>query len=284
MSERLLGLWKLSKIGSLDDERPVTNDQRQDAREKLIVALDVPSLQEATRLVEILAPEIVWFKVGSELFTSAGPHAVAMVRAHGGRVFLDLKFHDIPNTVAGAVAAACGLGVSMLNVHVAAGPTALRAAVETRNRGSGFGVRGSEIPEDGWSPIHESRITSHDPSRPLLIGVTLLTSHRESPEIVRQVVEAAVLAKQCGLDGVVASAREARAIKAACGAGFVVVTPGIRPAAANPADQGRVATPADALRAGADFLVVGRPVRTAPDPRTAVHSLLAEMQGVLRKD
>ena len=223
--------------------------------DRLIVALDVPNLEDATRVVDAVAGITRWFKVGSELFTAAGPRAVAMVQERGGRVFLDLKFHDIPHTMAAAVNAAGRLGVAMLNVHVAAGEEALRAAVAAI----------AETREDGRE------------HRSLLLGVTRLTSIEDRPEVMAQVVDAAARAKWCGLDGVVASAREAAAIKAACGPEFLVVTPGIRPAGVRPGDQRRIATPAEALRAGADYLVIGRPVLTATDPRAAVAAILEEM-------
>lgn len=237
--------------------------------DRLIVALDVPSLEDATRVVDAVAGVARWFKVGSELFTAAGPRAVAMVQERGGRVFLDLKFHDIPRTMAAAVSAAGHLGVTMLNVHVAAGEEALRAAV------AALAVSQSPVP----SPRSPAAI-----GRPLLLGVTRLTSIEDRPEVMAQVVDAAARAKWCGLDGVVASAREAAAIKAACGPEFVVVTPGIRPEGVNPGDQRRVATPAEALRAGADYLVIGRPVLAAADPRAVVTAILNEMDTAFHQE
>jgi len=236
--------------------------------DRLIVALDVPSLEDATRVVDAVAGVARWFKVGSELFTAAGPRAVAMVQERGGRVFLDLKFHDIPRTMAAAVSAAGRLGVAMLNVHVAAGEEALRAAVAALDAGRAV-----------TSPQSPATI-----GRPLLLGVTRLTSIEDRPEVMAQVVDAAARAKWCGLDGVVASAREAAAIKAACGREFIVVTPGIRPEGASPGDQRRVATPAEALRAGADYLVIGRPVLAAADPRAVVTAILDEMDTASRQE
>lgn len=214
-------------------------------RDRLIVALDTPSLAEARALAASLRPAVRWFKVGSELFTAAGPAAVQMVLDLGAQVFLDLKFHDIPHTVAGAVRAAVRQGVSMLNVHVAGGEAMMYAAAEA--------AAGTDA---------------------LLIGVTVLTSQDETDE---QVVAAALQAQRCGLRGVVASAREVAQIKAACGSSFVVVTPGIRAQIVTADDQRRIATPAEALRAGADYLVVGRPITAAPDPVRAVDTLLGEM-------
>lgn len=218
------------------------------AVERLMVALDVPALQDASRLLDVLASRVQWYKVGSELFTAAGPRAVEVVLAHGGSVFLDLKFHDIPRTVAAAVSAAARLGVSMLNVHIAAGEAALRAAVDAAA------------------------------SRSRVLGVTRLTSLEDGPGALADVVDAAARAKWCGLDGVVASAREVAAIKAACGREFLVVTPGIRPVGASSDDQRRHATPAVAIRAGADYLVVGRPILAAVDPLAAVSHLLQEIE------
>ncbi|HEU4798780.1 MAG TPA: orotidine-5'-phosphate decarboxylase, partial [bacterium] len=217
--------------------------------------LDVPDLSEAERLVRLLRPSVRWFKVGSELFTAAGPEAVAMVRAHGGNVFLDMKFHDIPNTVAGAVSSAARLGVAMANVHVAGGESMLRAAAQAARQG--------------------------DQRRPLLIGVTLLTSEVADSRSIHRVVDAARLAQYCGLDGVVASALEARAVKLVCGEPFVVVAPGIRPDGLDANDQRRTASPAEAIRLGADYLVVGRPVTRAADPVGAAQQVIGEIESVL---
>lgn len=223
--------------------------------DRLIIALDVPDLREAERLVRLLRPSVRWFKVGSELFTAAGPAAPAMVHAHGGSVFLDLKFHDIPNTVAGAVSSAARLGVAMLNVHIAGGEPMLRAASQAARQG--------------------------DRRRPLLIGVTLLTSEKVDSRSSQRVVDAARLAQDCGLDGVVASALEARAVKLACGEAFVVVAPGIRPDEFAADDQRRTAGPAEAVRQGADYLVVGRPVTRAGDPVGAAQHIIDEIESVL---
>lgn len=225
------------------------------ARERLIVALDFPSLAEAAEMVGKLAPVVSWFKVGSELFTAAGPDAVAMVRAYGGKVFLDLKYHDIPNTVHRAVAAAGRLGVVMLNVHIAGGEAVLRAAIEASQSLSG--------------------------PRPLVLGVTVPTSDETD---VGTVVKSARLARACGLHGVIASAREAAAIKKACGEEFIVVTPGIRPSGWPGDDQRRTTTPAAAIREGSDYLVVGRPITAETDPRFAAEAVLAEIESAPRAD
>ena len=251
---------------------------RVPARERLIVALDVPALHDAVRLVDALASSVTWFKVGSELFTAAGPQAVAAVRERGKRVFLDLKFHDIPRTVASAVDAAVRLGAEMINLHVAAGEDALREAVHV--------LDDIEPVASPQSPVASSRITNHESRitfRPLLLGVTRLTSEQDGPEVLAAVVDAAARAKWCGLDGVIASALETAAIKAACGREFVVVTPGIRPAGAPSGDQRRITTPADAVQAGADFLVVGRPVLGAADPVAVVARMVQEMEAAIGK-
>ncbi len=220
----------------------------------LIAALDLPDLDAAARVVERLRPAVEWFKVGSMLFTASGPDAVRMVRATGGEVFLDLKFHDIPQTIAGGVAAAARLGASLVTVHCAAGLAALRAAAGAA-RGSGTPLR--------------------------VLGVTRLTS--EGGRLGRVVLGAAERAKEAGLDGVTAAVRDARAIKARCGQDFRVLTPGIRPAGGAAHDQVRIATPAQAVRAGADYVVVGRPITSAPDPLAAAEAVLAEIARAARR-
>jgi orotidine-5'-phosphate decarboxylase len=219
----------------------------------LIVALDLPALGDAEALVHRLRPVTPWFKVGSMLFTRAGPDAVRRVHDAGGRVFLDLKFHDIPQTVAGAVAAAVDLGVALVTVHCAAGPAALASAVGARPAGS---------------PLK-------------LLGVTRLTS--EAGRVGAGVVRAALAARDAGLDGVTASVRECARIKASCGEAFSVLTPGIRPAGATSHDQARVATPRQAVRAGADYVVVGRPIVAALDPAAAAAAIWREMEVASRR-
>lgn len=231
-------------------------DSTHKPAEQVIIALDVHGLGDAERLVRMLRPVVRWFKVGSELFTAAGPAAVAMVHSYGGSVFLDLKYHDIPNTVAAAVSAAAGLGAAMMNVHTAGGESMLSAAARA------VGRRG-------------------DAGRPRLIGVTLLTSEEADSGSLERVAHAARLARDCGLDGVVASALEARAVKQACGENFLVVTPGIRPDAVPEDDQRRTVGPAEAIRLGADYLVVGRPVTRAADPAKAVRLMVADIETTL---
>lgn len=224
-----------------------------------IVALDLPTADAALSLVDRLGDAVGWYKVGAPLFTRSGPEVVEAIHARGKRVFLDLKYHDIPNTVAQAVEAAAELGVAMLTLHTAGGGAMLRAARDA-------------IGADG----------------PRLLGVTLLTSFtagdiervwdKELRSMREEVARLAGLAAEMGLDGVVASALEAESLKRRHGAEFLVVTPGIRPAGAVAGDQVRTATPAEAVRAGSDFLVVGRPVLKAPDPVAAIAEIEAEMR------
>jgi orotidine-5'-phosphate decarboxylase len=218
--------------------------------ERILVALDVPDLTAALNLVAQLRGRVGGFKVGLELCTAAGaPQVVYSVAAAGGSVFLDLKFSDIPNTVAGAVRSACAFGpaVRMLTLHCHGGAAMLRAAAEAA-RAAG-------------------------PNRPLLLGVTVMTSldaaalHDElevGAELGDHVVHLARMAQACGLDGVVASPHEIASIRAACGPDLLIVTPGVRPSWSSSGDQRRVMTPAEALRAGCDYMVVGRPITAAP--------------------
>ena len=212
------------------------------------MALDLPTLETAAEVVRRVRSVTGWFKVGSMLFTAAGPEAVRMVQAEGGEVFLDLKFHDIPQTVAGGVAAAADLGVALVTVHCAAGVAAMEAAAEAIRR-SGAPLR--------------------------VLGVTRLTS--DAGRVGASVLRAAQAALAAGLDGVTASARECARVKAACGRDFRVLTPGIRPAGSAPHDQARTATPRFAVRAGADYLVVGRPIIAAADPVAAAEAVAAEI-------
>ncbi|HZF03409.1 MAG TPA: orotidine-5'-phosphate decarboxylase [Patescibacteria group bacterium] len=235
-------------------------------RERLWVALDVETLKEADGLLERLAgagqTEKMGAKIGSQLFTAAGPAAVEAALKRGFPVFLDLKFHDIPNTVAGAVREATRIGVAMLNVHASGGAAMMRAATEAATKAAkDFAV-----------------------ARPICLGVTVLTSlDRKGLEEVGVAgnVEAHVLrlaerAREAGLDGCVASPQEVRLLRRALGPRWVIVTPGIRPAG-RADDQRRVATPTDAIRAGADAIVVGRPITAAPDPKAAAAAILSEI-------
>jgi orotidine-5'-phosphate decarboxylase len=237
-------------------------------RERLIVALDLPSLRQAEELADRLAGEVGLFKIGLELFHAEGPRALLRLRDKAGGVFYDCKLHDIPNTIAAAVRRIVPLGVRMLNLHSLAGKAGLAAAREAAEQAAA-----------------EAGLV-----RPRLLGVTLLTSL--SPEALReelgialplerQVRRLARLCREAGLDGVVASAQEAAAIKADCGRDFLVVCPGIRPAREMAGDQKRIATPAEAIAAGADYLVVGRPITGAPDPVAAARRLVAEIRQAL---
>ncbi|MDR7422340.1 MAG: orotidine-5'-phosphate decarboxylase [Armatimonadota bacterium] len=215
----------------------------------LIVALDVPGLREAAGLVECLRPVTCWFKIGPVLFVREGPAVVRMVHDAGGHVFLDLKLHDIPQSAAGGVAAAAELGAALVTVHCAGGETMLRAAAAAARPAAG---------------------------RMAVLGVTRLTS--EAGRVAGSVLRAARLAQDAGLDGVTAAVAECARIKAACGQAFRVLTPAIRPAGGPAHDQARVATPAAAVRAGSDYLVVGRPITAATDPVAAARAVAAEME------
>jgi len=238
-----------------------------DAQRRLIFALDVDSFEEARSWVGRLQGQVGAFKVGKQLFTRCGPEVVRMVRDHGGEVFLDLKYHDIPNTVTMAGIEALRLGVWMFNVHALGGPEMMARLVTEVDRVCPRGTKG----------------------RPLLIAVTILTSATDETlraigidRLVSEMVpRLARLAQQAGMDGVVASPQEVGLIRQACGADFAIVTPGVRPADAALDDQKRVMTPGEALRAGADYLVIGRPISAAADPAAAAESIVAEMRGAL---
>ncbi len=235
-------------------------------RSSLIVALDFDSLNTALKFAKLLADQVGMFKIGSQLFTAAGPTAVKEISALGPGIFLDLKFHDIPNTVAGAVLSCAAMtGVQLVNVHALGGAAMLHAAAQAISAGVPMGA-----------------------DRPRLLAVTVLTSMDQ--KAIREVgiggppktrvVKLAKLAKSAGVDGVVASVQEARAIRKACGRDFLIVTPGVRPKdnpSPNGDDQARTATPADAIKAGADFLVVGRPILAAADPRAAAQAIVEEI-------
>lgn len=231
---------------------------------RIIVALDFPSAEAALALVEQLDPRQCRLKVGKELFTRSGPALVEQLSARGFDVFLDLKFHDIPHTVAQACRAAVDLGVWMLNVHALGGTTMMQAAREA---------------------------VGSSTSRPLLIAVTILTSMADEDlqeiglqgSAAENALRLAALAQGAGLDGVVCSPREASGIKGRCGTDFACVTPGVRPAGSASQDQKRVATPAEAIGMGADYLVIGRPITGAPVPARALadihHGLSAVLAG-----
>jgi orotidine-5'-phosphate decarboxylase len=232
---------------------------------RILVALDVSTPAEALALAQSLRGEVGGFKIGKQLFTAAGPDIVRALTSKGDRVFLDLKFHDIPNTVAGAVRSACGLGVWMVNVHASGGRAMMAAARRAADESAAAGG-----------------------AKPLVIAVTVLTSLsaadlasvgvNASP--IDQAVRLAGLAQEAGLDGVVASPQETAAIRAACGPDFAIVTPGIRGGGAqsSPDDQQRTLTPAQAIAAGSSYLVVGRPITGAKDPRAAARAIADEIQ------
>lgn len=236
-------------------------------RSSLIVALDFDSLKSALSFAKQVSDVVGMFKIGSQLFSNAGPEAVKQVAALGNSVFLDLKYHDIPNTVAGSVLASAAMtGVQLVNVHALGGSAMLQAAAQAVSAGVPMGA-----------------------DRPRLIAVTILTSMDQktmreagiagSP--LTRAVKLATLSKKCGVDGVVASVQEAKAIRKACGRDFLIVTPGVRPAekagVKTRDDQARTATPAQAIQAGADYIVVGRPIIAAADPRAAVETIVDEI-------
>ena len=233
--------------------------------EPLLVALDVDTVAEARALADRLRGVVGGFKIGKQLFTSVGPAVVDELVSRGDRVFLDLKYHDIPNTVAGAVTAATRLGVWMVNVHASGGSTMMRAARAAADE----------------EAARQSR------PAPLVIGVTILTSIDQATlaeigvngPVAAQVGRLAVLAEAAGLDGVVASAQEIAIIRGACGGAFTIVTPGIRGAGDAKGDQSRTLSAAGALAAGASYLVVGRPIIAAADPRAAAERIAAECRG-----
>src|SRR5262245_40388510 len=237
--------------------------------DRLLVALDVERLDEADALLDRLEGTIGGCKIGSQLFTAAGPVAIEHALKRGYRVFLDLKFHDIPNTVAGAVREATRLGVFMLNVHASGGRDMMRAAGEAAGQGAAeFGV-----------------------ARPLCLGVTVLTSLdrralqaelRVPASVGAHALHLAGLAREAGLDGCVASPEESGRVRTARGPHFTIVTPGIRPAAVDD-DQRRTATPGAAASAGADYIVVGRPIIAAPDPVEAARGIIRELAGPSRE-
>jgi orotidine-5'-phosphate decarboxylase len=231
-------------------------------RDRILVALDFPDAPAALESAEALRGRVGGFRVGNELFTAEGPALVRTLTSRGDRVFLDLKFHDIPNTVAGAVRSAANLGVWMVNVHAAGGRAMMTAAREAADHASQRGAQ-----------------------RTLVIGVTVLTSLdagalRETGIEARpadQVVRLAQFARESGLDGVVCSPQEVERVRSACGPGFLIVTPGIRGAGDAKGDQARTATPAGAVQAGADYLVIGRPITAAKDLAAAADRIAAEI-------
>jgi orotidine-5'-phosphate decarboxylase len=223
---------------------------------QIILAVDVPDGDSAMRLLEPMAGRIRWAKIGLQLFVAEGPQIVRKVRAAGFDVFLDLKFYDIPNTVTGAIRSVRELGVGMTTIHLAGGPAMVEAAVEEAGSLLVLGV---------------TVLTSMDAGQLAATGV------QNTPQ--EQVLALAQSGQAVGLRGVVASPREVCALRAACGAGLTIVTPGIRPTGADAGDQSRTASPASARADGADYLVIGRPITAAPDPVAALEAIVKSMAG-----
>jgi len=227
-------------------------------RDRLIVALDVSSATQARQIVQSIGESASTYKIGKQLLTAEGPQIVRDLVSSGRKVFLDLKFHDIPNTVAAAVRQAAELRVSMLTVHASAGSKMLKAAAEAAAQSS---------------------------AKPMVLAVTVLTSLSDNDlvelghagPVVAQVLRLGSLARAAGCGGLVASALEARELRRQLGEDFAIVTPGVRPAGSATGDQARVVTPADAIAAGATYLVVGRPILNAPDPSSAAESIVEEI-------
>ena len=235
------------------------------AENRLIVPLDVDSSADANRIVAQLSECVETFKVGKQLFTAAGPAAVKSLIEEKKEVFLDLKFHDIPNTVAGAVASATMTGAKMINMHASGGLQMMRAAREAAERAA----------------------SKLDIPAPTLLGVTILTSIDEATfqrdfgtrrKLTDQVAYLAELSQNSGLDGVVASPLEIGRVRQVCGGNFVIVTPGIRPSWAESGDQRRIMTPAEAIAEGADYIVVGRPITASDHPREAAQAIISEIR------
>ena len=234
------------------------------SQNQLIVALDVENLATANRLVTTLSDDVKWFKIGKQLFTAIGPASVKLLHEANKNIFLDLKFHDIPNTVAGAVASATKIGANIINIHASGGLEMMRTAGEAAEK------QASEL----------------SIPKPTLLGVTILTSVDETNfrrdfgtqrKLKDQVAYLAELSQKAGLEGVVASPLEIELIRKVCGNDFVIVTPGVRPAWAASNDQQRVMTPGEAINAGADYIVVGRPITAADNIREAARTILQEI-------
>ncbi|NMA47955.1 MAG: orotidine-5'-phosphate decarboxylase [Lentisphaerae bacterium] len=224
----------------------------------LMVALDVDNLAEALAMVERLGDEVGWYKVGKQLFTRLGPAVVQGLKERGKKVFLDMKYHDIPNTVGQAVRSAAAIGADLCNVHASGGPAMLKAAAEAGR-------------ETGLTVVAVTVLTSMDATELSAVGINVAPAE--------QVLRLAKLTRDCGLPGVVCSAQEIGLIREACGKDFLLVVPGIRPAGASKGDQKRVMTPSEAAQAGAQYIVVGRPILAATDPIAAARAINAELRG-----
>jgi len=227
--------------------------------ERLIVALDVDNLKEATKLVNQLINYVTIFKVGAQLFTAVGNDAVKMIQDKGGKVFLDLKYHDIPNTVIEVTKVVAKLGIFIFTIHTLGGKEMMKVVAET------------------IAPLD---------TKPLVIGVTILTSLNQEAlegigidrDLKDEVITLAKLAKSSGLDGVVSSSHEIKEIRNCCGSDFIIITPGIRPAESLSDDQKRIATSSRAMVDGADFIVVGRPITKASNPAKAANQIIEEIE------
>jgi len=230
-------------------------------KDRLIVALDVPSATQARQLVQSIGESASTYKIGKQLFTAEGPNLVRDLVASGKKIFLDLKYHDIPNTVAAAVRSASELQVTMLTVHASGGRKMLKAAAE---------------------------VAAQSPAKPMVLAVTVLTSMSDGDlqeigvtgTVLSQVLRLAALARSAGCGGLVASAKEAAELRRELGEGFAIVTPGVRPAGSATGDQARVVAPKDAIAAGASHLVVGRPIIEASDPARAAADIVADIEAV----
>lgn len=236
----------------------------KETRDYLIVALDVPTIEKAEKIVDELGELVKQYKIGLQLFTKFGPNAVRILKDRGKRIFLDLKLHDIPNTVVGALNAIIDMDVDMLTVHT---------------------LGGFEMMESAQKVIWESKS-----KKPLILGVTILTSLDGAflqdflgvdKSMRSQIIDLAVLAKSAGLGGVVASPKEVSLIKKQCGKDFIVVSPGVRPKGVKSNDQRRIETPEKAIASGADYIVVGRPITKAKDKRERAESIIEEIENGL---
>jgi orotidine-5'-phosphate decarboxylase len=238
---------------------------RESAREKIIFALDVKGMNDVGKWSELISTKVGMFKIGKQLFTSCGPEAVRSIQKNGGEVFLDLKYHDIPNTVAMAMLEAARMGVKLANLHALGGYEMMATTMEALDK-EFKGARQTKV-----------------------LAVTILTSSTEETlrgvgiehPVPDMVVRLAKLAKSAGVDGVVASPQEIGLIREACGPDFLIVTPGVRPAFASADDQKRIMTPGDAVAKGADYLVIGRPIAAAPDPVKAAEMIIDEIVAVV---
>jgi len=241
---------------------------REEARRKIIFAMDVADMAEIDRWSALLSGSVGMFKIGKQLFTATGPAAVRKVQENGGRVFLDLKYHDIPNTVAMATLEAARMGVDLVNLHALGGYDMMARTVETLEKE----FKGGE--------------------RAKVLAVTILTSSTEETlkgvgidyPVADMVVRLAKLARSAGIDGVVASPQEVKLIREACGPDFLIVTPGVRPSFASVDDQKRIMTPGEAVSCGADYLVIGRPISAAADPAAAAELIIDEIMTIQVED